>query len=107
MTVALLDGDIIAYRCAVINEVDFDGEKICADANVERSIDIMVQSWQTMAKDGSSIVCLSDASHKYFRHIIYPDYKGNRRGSARPVGLGHAIKYLEDNYKIARRPGLG
>ena len=106
MTVALLDGDIIAYRCAVVNEVDFDGEKICADANVARSIDTMVQSWQTMAKAGSSIVCLSDASHKYFRHIIYPQYKANRKGSARPVGLEYAIKYLEDNYKIARRPGL-
>jgi DNA polymerase-1 len=59
-----------------------------------------------MAKAGSSIVCLSDASHKYFRHIIYPQYKANRKGSARPVGLEYAIKYLEDNYKIARRPGL-
>ena len=28
MTVALLDGDIVAYRCAIVNEVDFGGENI-------------------------------------------------------------------------------
>ena len=86
--------------------MDFDGDKIFDAPSVERSLDTMVQSWQTMAKAGSSIVCLSDATHKYFRHIVYPEYKSNRKGSSRPVALKYAMKYLEDNYKIARRPGL-
>ena len=50
MTVALLDGDIVAYRCAIVNEVDFDGDKIFDAPSVERSIDTMVQSCKPWPK---------------------------------------------------------
>ncbi len=106
MTVALLDGDIIAFRCAVTNQDEFDGEFVYDPRVVSDALDRMVKEWQTLAKAGTSIVCLSSPDRRYFRHLIYPAYKQNRSGLQRPVALDFAIDYLHKNYKIAQRVGL-
>lgn len=106
MTVALIDGDIIAYRAAVISVNDFDGEEFFDPAAVEQNVNRFVDDWTTKAKAGTQVVCLSDESHRYFRHDIYPQYKGNRSDREKPVALTHAYDCLKTNYKTADRPGL-
>ena len=106
MTVALIDGDIIAYRSAVISANDFDGEEFFDPLSVEQNVTHIVGDWTTKARARTQVVCLSDESHRYFRHEIYPDYKGNRADRERPVALSHAYDCLKKNYKTADRPGL-
>ena len=85
MTVALIDGDIIAYRAAVLGVDDFDGEEFFDPDSVEQTVTHIVTDWTQKAKAGTQIVCLSDETHRYFRHDIYPDYKGNRKDRERPA----------------------
>jgi len=106
MTVALIDGDIIAYRAAVLGVDDFDGEEFFDPKSVEQTVTHIVTDWTQKAKAGTQIVCLSDESHRYFRHEIYPDYKGNRKDRERPAALTHAYDCLKKNFKTTDRPGL-
>lgn len=106
MTVALIDGDIIAYRAAVLGVDDFDGEEFFDPDSVEQTVTHIVTDWTQKAKAGTQIVCLSDETHRYFRHDIYPDYKGNRKDRERPAALTHAYDCLKKNFKTTDRPGL-
>ena len=106
MTVALIDGDIIAYRAAVLGVDDFDGEEFFDPDSVEQTVTHIVTDWTQKAKAGTQIICLSDETHRYFRHDIYPDYKGNRKDRERPAALTHAYDCLKKNFKTTDRPGL-
>lgn len=106
MTVALLDGDIIAYRQAIISTDTYKDTSLFDPVSVKRNVEIMVNEWAQLAKAGSIIVCLSSDDHRYFRHIVYPDYKGNRSKTERPAALACAYQALKDNFKCVLHDGL-
>lgn len=106
MTVAILDGDIIAYRQALISTDTYEDTSIFDPLSVKKNIEIMVNDWSTLAKAGKTIVALSSNDHRYFRHQIYPDYKGNRSKTERPPALDCAYQSLKDNFDCVQIDGL-
>ena len=106
MTVALLDGDIIAYKQAIISTDTYEDTSIYDPVSVKRNIEIMVDEWATLAKAGTVLVCLSSDDHRYFRHTVYPAYKGNRSKTERPAALSCAYDTLKENYKCVQHDGL-
>lgn len=106
LTVALLDGDIIAYKQAIISTDTYEDTSIYDPVSVKRNIQIMVDEWAGLAKAGKILVCLSSDDHRYFRHIVYPDYKGNRSKTERPVALECAYATLKENYQCVQHDGL-
>ena len=106
MTVALIDGDIIAYKAAFVSTDTFEDQEIFDPAAVKANVDLMVKEWSQLAKAGATIVCLSDDTHRYFRHDVYPDYKGNREDRERPKALSTAYDCLKENYKTVQYDGL-
>lgn len=106
MTVALIDGDIVAYKAAFVSTDTFEDQEIFDPAAVKANVDLMVKEWSQLAKAGATIICLSDDTHRYFRHDVYPDYKGNREDRERPKALTSAYDCLKENYKTVQYDGL-
>lgn len=106
MTIALVDGDIIAFKSAVA-VVDTDDELApLVPENAEKYADVMIEEWTRKIKPRKIIMCFSDPSRHYFRHDIYPEYKANRKTVERPKLLKHTYDYLKDKYDAIWREGL-
>ena len=77
-TIAAIDGDLVAYRCAAANENADLGIAIWqANQMLSRILEeVNVNDWK---------IYLSGDNN--FRYQIYPDYKANRRNQPRPRHL--------------------
>lgn len=88
MTVALIDADIVAYRCAA--SAEYDGEEI-ALLRVEGMMrDILSRHEEYKA-------FLSGPNN--FRYKLYPEYKANRVNKDKPLYLKSCQDYLVNEYK--------
>lgn len=85
MTIALIDGDIVAYRCAASAEQDGD---TIAFMRASRQLQDIIST--TEADEVK--VFLSGSSN--FRYDIYPEYKANRKDMPRPKHLQALREYL-------------
>ena len=99
----LLDGDILTYRTcwAAQTEVQWDDGMITTATNIkelEVTVEQMIRKWQKELGVDDYIIAFSDAKGKYFRHNILQEYKGNRKGTAKPLGYKHLVKYLKKNH---------
>ena len=84
-SVAVIDGDIVAYRCAATAENDSEHiAKYRADDMLERILS------QTAAQGFE--IYLSGGDN--FRKRLCPDYKANREGKPRPKWLEHCREHL-------------
>jgi DNA polymerase-1 len=75
---ALIDGDIVCYRCAAVNENAAEGiAKWQADQLLTRIIeDVNASDWKVFLSGDNN-----------FRYKLYPDYKANRRDMVKPKHL--------------------
>lgn len=105
MTTALIDADIVAYRAAAKTMSDFDGELVGDPKAAIAQSEIIMESWMRHVKPLNIIMCWSCETRKYFRHDIWPDYKGNRKGE-RPPCLPEVTAYLKDKYRSVIYRGL-
>lgn len=82
---AVIDGDIVAYRCAAVNENADLGLAIWqTDQLLTRILDdVNADDWK---------VYLSGENN--FRYSIYPEYKANRRDQPKPKHLEGLREYL-------------
>jgi len=93
--IGLLDGDIIAYRCAAscepTKEKDFlEPEEVA----LERTRDLVERIiFETNVEDKEIYL----GSGPNFRHALYPAYKGNRTKRA-PTWLKSVIAFLQAEY---------
>tara|TARA_B100000131_G_scaffold205761_1_gene197890 strand:+ start:7023 stop:7937 length:915 start_codon:yes stop_codon:yes gene_type:complete len=105
MTVALIDADIIAYRSIFLSGHTLDDDTDHDPIAVKTTVDHLIKEWMQKAKAGTSICCMSDPSHRYFRHDVYPEYKANRTGE-RPAALTTALDHIREKHRIAEYDGL-
>ena len=88
--VLLVDGDVVAFRCASSAENDTAG---IARARME---EMLVGMMDDLQSDRYRIFLSSDRN---FRYELYPDYKANRRDRPRPQFLEdcreHLVKYWQ------------
>ncbi len=85
MTIALIDGDLVAYRCAASAE---NNEADIALIRASRTLQDIV----SVTNANEAKVFLSGSRN--FRYDLYPEYKANRKDMVRPRHLETVREYL-------------
>ena len=88
---ALIDGDIVQYRCAWASNNDPVGIAI---ARTDEMIDLILND----TKADTFEIYLSDDYTNNFRYQIDPTYKANRKDVARPVWYREIKEHLFDKW---------
>lgn len=92
MTVALIDGDIVAYRCAAASEGD------PLEVALLRSDDLINR---IVHETGSESYLLFLTGSNNYRYKYNPDYKANRTDKPRPKWLQDIREHLVVNHKAS------
>ena len=88
--IALIDSDLVAYRCAATVTEDME-----QDIAFYR-MDVLVQQIIEATDATGTILYLTGKNN--FRKKINPDYKANRKDTVPPVYLQECRQYLVDNH---------
>lgn len=102
MIVALIDGDIFAYKASFGHESEIDlGDDVIsltADlAQIETTACDLIETVKDQLKADRLIVTLSHDVN--FRKAIHADYKANRSPRRKPIGLKHAKKHIASKFE--------
>lgn len=92
-TLSLLDGDIIAYRAAASN-AKHGGDLEDLHYNLQATVD----DWTE--RSGGDDYRIVITVGKTFRHIVYPEYKQNRKNTPKPSGFSEAREWLLKHPKV-------
>lgn len=93
---ALIDADIVAYRCAAASENDPE------DISLLRADKLMRDIIHDTASD-EFLACLSGPNN--FRKDIYPEYKANRKDMVKPRHLAAVRQFLKDEWNAVISDG--
>ena len=109
MKTVLIDGDEVAYKAAFVSEVpikwDADTWTLhSSERNMIDSIETLIQQALKDTQCDEVYVALSGQDN--FRLDVYPDYKANRVGKRKPLGLQFCRSYLADEYEAEVEHGL-
>ena len=106
MTIALLDGDIIAYTGAILGEdrCPFGGEPALDRVAAFKGVNDMVERWRYEAQAKDVIVVLSGKDN--FRMDVLPTYKQNRAGKEKPALYNDVVNFIEEKFRTIRKPRL-
>lgn len=108
----LVDGDIVAYQIACVNEqtIVWDEELttklLSPPGEAEKQFDSAIKQIQLSCRlaDGEPILCFS--SHPNFRYSVLPTYKHNRVDKAKPELLERLIAHAEKHFETRTKPNL-
>ncbi|MAJ43883.1 MAG: hypothetical protein CMF96_03935 [Candidatus Marinimicrobia bacterium] len=105
----LIDGDILIYKIATMNEVDTHwgnglwtlhcDENICK-TQVDSTIDDLLEDLQA----DDYVIALTDKTN--FRKDVLPSYKDNRKSKRKPMVLNALRDYVMDKHKAIIYKGL-
>jgi len=94
---ALIDGDIVAYRCSASAEHEPEEIAVLRIENMMR--DILRES------ESDEYRCFLTGKGNY-RYDIYPEYKANRKDKPKPVHLQACRDYLVETWNAVISEGL-
>lgn len=109
MTVALIDGDLVAYRASAAAQDDTDWGDGLGDqeyTDPRQAIDnarSLIEKWHDQSGCDKIAVCFSPPDSIVFRHKIGP-YKEGRSG--KPLAYWEVVADLEERYRTIRIPLL-
>lgn len=98
MTTALIDSDLIAYRCAATCE-DFETPEVCIDR-----ANYLTEQIIHSANADSYTLYLTGSDN--FRKKIYPEYKANRKDKPRPKWLQACREFLVTSWNATVCDGI-
>ena len=98
----LVDGDWLIYSacCATENDIRWDEwvHTLHADpVDIRDFVKWKLAHWAELANDTDVVLCFS--SYPTFRHEIHSEYKANRMGRRKPLGLRDAIDWAKAEYE--------
>ena len=96
---ALVDGDIVAYKAAVLTEAN-GGDELDAEELTHG----VLRDWVDRSTCKRIIVCLSKG--RGYRYDAWPEYKANRKAKPSPEYRSFCIDVLCKSYKTAAVDGL-
>ncbi len=112
--VLLIDADIVLYQiCASREQEIFWGEDEyghdlftlhSSPKDCLRGITSRIEQFKKDFKTDQVILVFSGKEN--FRYDIYSDYKANRKGKRKPLGLGYAKDQISKVYKAVSEPRL-
>ena len=108
MTLALIDGDIIAHRASAAAQEDIDWGDGCEGLTVNvgaarSNARSMVKTWLDLSRCDNVLICLSPRDRANFRKVL-TDYK-NDRGS-KPESYWAVVDALEEEWPVKVIPML-
>ncbi len=110
MTVALIDGDIICYRAAIVQQTSFKWDAETTTTSLSGSPHAaaataleLVKAWTKLAGCKNSILAFTGTDN--FRKRILPSYKANRT-SGKPLVYESTVMACEERYRCERVHGL-
>jgi DNA polymerase I len=111
MTTLLIDADGYAFKAAagVQKSFTWDGDNAVPHANLEDAQDVFLATIATISRHAGAdevVLCWSCPTRRYFRHDIFPAYKGNRKGGERPIVLADLRAWAEGRYRSYVKPSL-
>ena len=109
MTLLLIDGDILAYKSAVVAEKPTNwGDGLWTLHAWEQDVDYKLEDYISGLVDAAPvkdcIIALSDKDN--FRKKVAPYYKANRKDVRKPMLLGYAKEYMMRKYNTIIYKGL-
>lgn len=105
----LIDADWLIHSACAACETDIRWDEWVHTLHLEQGdvkdfIFMRVGYWQDLADDKEVIMCLSD--YPTFRHDMNQEYKSNRIGKRKPLGLRDIRRWVEQEYDCRTCRGL-
>jgi len=99
----LIDADWLLYAACSACEYDIRWDEWIHTLHLEQSdaksyMTHQVNRWQEATGHKDVVMCLS--SYPTFRHQLSPEYKANRVGKRKPLGLRDLRAWLESEYDV-------
>lgn len=105
----LIDADVLAYTASSGEQRVYEWDVDCVSVEcgtleeAQSVVQHQLDEWMTHFNASHYELCLSD-DNGYFRHALYPPYKGNRK--VKPVLLPEVRKWMLEKLGAWKRPKL-
>lgn len=105
----LIDADCLIYAACAACECDIRWDEWIhtlhlEPADVHAYIGGRIEMWRELTGEKAVVMCFSD--YPSFRHTIFPEYKANRIGKRKPLGLRDLRLWVEQYYETRTMIGL-
>lgn len=109
--IALIDGDVIAYKACCAIEVATQWEPgfwtwHCDETAVKRAIKEQIDAYMAKLEADSYKLCLTDYDNPNWRLAILSSYKGKRSNVKKPLALKPVRQWMLDKLNAVLRPTL-
>lgn len=110
MTVALIDGDIVAYQAATVSEKETDwGEGLWTlhafEEDAMKAFETSLNGILNKVGTDSFVILLTDSKSNWRKDVL-PTYKSNRSGTRKPMLLPFIRRWAQDRYVCDMKPTL-
>lgn len=109
MTTLLIDADWLIHSACAACECDIRWDEWINTLHVEQAdikdfITMRLDYWRDMTQPNELVMCFSD--YPTFRHDLHQEYKANRVGKRKPLGLRDIREWVMGSYQSRTHVGL-